>query len=91
MPIFAYVGIQNCTEGTSAITQTGKFWAGGSGTYETDGSRYVESPSITSFPVIEGGKYRFSYVLDGNTWTLERFENGKRMELEVWQRVEQPR
>lgn len=73
-----------------AITQGGRFWAGGGGTCETDGKHYVESPDITSFPLIEGGKYRFSYVLEGDTWTLERFENGKRMELEVWQRTDGP-
>jgi hypothetical protein len=73
-----------------AITQAGKFWAGGGGTCETDGSNYVESPAMTSFPLIEGGKYRFTYVLDGDTWTLERHQDGKRVELEVWQRVHGP-
>jgi hypothetical protein len=45
---------------------------------------------VTWFPLIEGGKDRFSYVLDGDTWSLERHENGKSVVLEVWQRMDRP-
>jgi hypothetical protein len=65
----------------------GKFWAGGSGTFTADGGRYVETPQIASFPVVEGGSYRFDYTLEGDTWTLERHEDGRRVEYEVWHRV----
>ena len=68
-------------------TQEGRFWAGGSGTFTADGDTYVETPRMASYPVVESGSYRFRYTLDGDRWTLERHENGKRVEREVWRRV----
>ena len=68
-------------------TQDGRFWAGGSGTFTAGADTYVETPQMASYPVVEGGNYHFSYTLEGNTWTLERFEDGKRVEREVWRRV----
>lgn len=72
-------------------TQAGRFWAGGAGTFEADGSHYVETPGMASYPLVEGGRYRFSYVLEGDRWTLERHEDGKRVEREVWRRVDAAR
>lgn len=72
-------------------TQDGRFWAGGSGTFTADDGRYVETPHMASYPIVEGGSYHFRYTLQGNTWTLERHEDGKRVEREVWQRVGEPR
>lgn len=68
-------------------TQDDRFWAGGSGTFTADAHTYVETPRMASYPVVEGGSYRFRYTLDGDTWTLERHEDGKRVEREVWRRV----
>jgi len=65
----------------------GSFWAGGSGTYADDGATYSETPLMASYPLTEGGRYDFRYTLDGDTWTLERWENGRRVEKETWQRV----
>lgn len=68
-------------------SQDGRFWAGGSGTFTADADTYVETPRMASYPVTEGGSYRFRYTLEGDTWTLERHEDGKRVEREVWRRV----
>lgn len=68
-------------------TKDGRFWAGGSGTFTTEADTYVETPRMASYPVVEGGSYRFRYTLEGDTWTLERHEDGKRVEREVWRRV----
>ncbi|MBD9468664.1 hypothetical protein [Pseudoxanthomonas sp. PXM01] len=67
--------------------QDGRFWAGGSGSFTADAETYVETPRMASYPVVDGGSYRFSYTLEGDTWTLERFEDGKRVEREVWRRA----
>ncbi len=42
---------------------------------------------MASYPVFDGDSYRFRYTLDGDTWTLERHEDSKRVEREVWRRV----
>ena len=68
--------------------QDGRFWAGGSGTFTAGDGHYVETPHMASYPIVEGGSYHFRYTLEGNTWTLERHEDGKRVEREVWQRME---
>ncbi|MBD9479577.1 hypothetical protein [Pseudoxanthomonas sp. PXM02] len=67
--------------------QDGRFWAGGSGRFTADADTYVETPEIASYPLVDGGSYRFRYTLEGDTWTLERYEDGKRVEREVWRRV----
>lgn len=67
--------------------QDGRFWAGGSGAFTADAETYVETPRTASYPVVAGGSYRFRYTLEGDIWTLERYEDGKRVEREVWRRV----
>ena len=75
--------------GSFAFTTTkdGRFWAGGAGRYVSDDSRYVETPAMASYELVEGGAYTFSYTLAGDTWTLERHEGDRRVEREVWKRV----
>lgn len=82
-------GTKVLADGYFAFTTTrdGKFWAGGSGTYEGDAARYVETPRMASYPLEDGGRYEFRYVLDGDVWTLERWQGGRRVEREVWRRV----
>lgn len=86
-------GIKVIGDGHFAFTttQAGRFWAGGAGTFTADGTQYTEAPRMASYPLAEGGQYRFSYVLEGDTWTLERHDGGKRVEREVWHRVEPAR
>jgi hypothetical protein len=67
--------------------QDGRFWAGGSGVFTADAETYVETPRTASYPVVDGGSYQFRYTLEGDMWTLERYEGGKRVEREVWRRV----
>lgn len=83
-------GTKVLADGHFAFTTTtsdGKFWAGGAGTYAGDAARYVETPLMASYPLENGGSYEFRYTLQGDVWTLERWQNGRRVEREVWQRV----
>jgi len=76
-------------DGHFAFTTTsdGKFWAGGSGTYRSDAGQYVETPLMASYPLENGGSYSFRYTLEGDVWTLERWDGERRVEREVWKRV----
>ena len=82
-------GTKLLADGRFAFTTTsdGKFWAGGSGTYRADAGRYVETPLMASYPLENGGSYEFRYTLQGDVWTLERWDGERRVEREVWQRV----
>ena len=83
-------GTKVLADGHFAFTTTtsdGKFWAGGAGTYAGDAARYVETPLMASYPLENGGSYEFRCTLQGDVWTLERWQNGRRVEREVWQRV----
>lgn len=82
-------GTKLLADGRFAFTTTsdGKFWAGGSGTYTAEGGRYVETPLMASYPLENGGSYEFRYTLQGDVWTLERWDGERRVEREVWQRV----
>ncbi|AKC85517.1 hypothetical protein [Pseudoxanthomonas suwonensis] len=82
-------GLKVIADGHFAFTSTqdGRFWAGGSGSFVADAERYVETPTMASYPLHGDGSYRFSYTLEGDTWTLERHEDGRRVEREVWRRV----
>jgi len=72
----------------SFVTMSGnKFWSSGSGTYKYTNGEYIESPLYTSYNSPKGIKYVFKYRLDGETWFSSRWENEKRVEYEVWQRV----
>jgi hypothetical protein len=72
----------------SFVTMSGdKFWSSGAGTFTYSNSEYIESPLYTSFNSPVGKKYIFKYTFDDDKWFSSRFENGKRVEYEVWQRV----
>jgi hypothetical protein len=68
-------------------TAKGAFYAAGSGEYLAKDGLYVEIPSLASVPEMVGRRYEFRYRLDGDTWTNERWQDGVRMELEVWKKV----
>lgn len=68
----------------------GRFWAAGAGTYELASDRYVERPVLASYPLPADGRFEFRYTLEGDVWTLERFEKGERVEREVWERAPSP-
>lgn len=85
-------GTKLLADGRFAFTTTsdGKFWAGGSGTYRVEEGRYVETPLMASYPLENGGSYEFRYTLQGDTWTLERWDGERRVEREVWKRAGSP-
>lgn len=72
----------------SFVTMSGdKFWSSGAGTFKSTNSEYIESPLYTSFRSPKGKKYVFKYRIDGDTWFSSRWENEKRVEHEVWRRI----
>lgn len=72
----------------SFVTMSGdKFWSSGSGTFKYTDDQYIESPLYTSFNSPKGKQYIFKYRFEGDTWFSSRWENEKRVEFEVWKRV----
>jgi len=67
-----------------------KFWASGAGTFQVDGEFYVETPRFVSYPIEPNTVYQFRFQLDGELWQNERWQDGRRVELEVWRRLSPP-
>lgn len=65
-----------------------RFWASGSGSYSFSEGRYVEELKFNSFGEKPGARFSFSADLDGEYWRNARWDNGERVEFEVWKRVE---
>ncbi len=82
-------GTKLLADGRFAFTTTraGTFWAGGSGRWQAEAGQYVETPLMASYPLENGGTYTFRYTLEGDVWTLERWEGRRRVEREVWKRA----
>lgn len=66
----------------------GKFWASGAGQYTYSDQEYTEIPRLTSFEIPATSRYQFTYEIDGNLWKNSRYENGKRVEFELWKKIE---
>lgn len=64
------------------------FWASGSGTYSFSEGRYVEELKFNSFGEKPGAQFSFSAELDGEYWRNARWDDGERVEFEVWKRVD---
>ncbi len=72
----------------SFITSSkGSFYAAGGGEYIVENDTYAEIPSQASHSVMLGQRYQFQYQLDGDTWMNSRWQDGVRVEFEVWKRV----
>jgi hypothetical protein len=72
----------------SFVSMSGsKFWSSGVGEYRFTENEYIESPIHTSYGVTSGKEYIFSYKIEQNIWINSRWENGKRVEYEVWKRL----
>lgn len=72
----------------SFVTMTGdKFWSSGAGLFEFDDNEYRETPTLNSFSSPKDKQYVFQYKIVDNKWYNSRYENGKRVEFEVWQRL----
>ncbi|AQQ68852.1 hypothetical protein Mag101_15340 [Microbulbifer agarilyticus] len=66
----------------------GDFWASGTGTYELADGKYTETLRYNSFGQATGAQFAFTTRIEDSLWYNERWEDGKRVEYEVWQRVE---
>ena len=66
----------------------GDFWASGTGTYKLSGGKYIETLRYNSFGEETGAVFSFRTKIEESTWYNERWEDGKRVEYEIWQRVE---
>jgi len=66
----------------------GKFWAAGTGSYTYNKANYNETPKYASYPLEDGGTYTFSYEIKEDYWHNSRWRDGKRIEYEIWQRIE---
>ncbi len=65
----------------------GAFYAAGGGDYTAADGTYAEVPALASHPDLTGRRFEFQFRLEGDTWTNTRWENGVRVEMEVWKRV----
>jgi hypothetical protein len=65
----------------------GKFYAAAAGTINIQQQAYSETPQFASYAPMIGETYRFTFRLDGDLWHNERFEDGKLVERETWQRL----
>lgn len=64
------------------------FWASGTGSYEFEDGKYVEKLQLNSFGEKPGAIFAFDARVEGEYWYNTRWEDGKRVEYEVWQKVE---
>lgn len=66
----------------------GKFWASGSGTYQLSNGKYKEVLNYNSFGESPGAEFIFTTKVDGEYWFNSRWNGDKRVEYEVWRRIE---
>ncbi|MBB5190109.1 hypothetical protein HNQ50_000819 [Silvimonas terrae] len=72
---------------TFVTHKNGAYWSAGSGRFILDKDVYTESPDMGSYPLAALRDYVFQARLEGDQWHNARFENGERVEYEVWQRI----
>lgn len=73
----------------SFISMSGeKFWAAGAGNYQFDQKTYTETPIHTSYALAQGSQYAFQYQMVGEFWHNSRWKDGKRVEYEIWRKLE---
>ncbi|WP_051234933.1 hypothetical protein [Marinimicrobium agarilyticum] len=66
----------------------GEFWAAGSGTYKVENGKYTEILSYNSFGQSHGSEFVFDTRVEKDFWYNSRWDGEKRVEYEVWRRVE---
>ena len=69
-------------------TARGTFYAAGAGDYVTENGHYIEIPALASHPEMVGNRYDFEFQVEGDTWENSRWQNGVRVEHEIWRRVQ---
>lgn len=72
----------------SFVSMSGdKFWSSGAGSYRFTEKKYIESPIYTSYGATLGKEYVFTYTIENNIWYNSRWDEGKRVEYEVWRKL----
>lgn len=72
----------------SFVSMSGnKFWSSGAGSYRFTESEYIESPIHTSYGVTLGKEYAFTYKVENDIWYNSRWNKGKRVEFEIWNKL----
>lgn len=68
------------------------FWAAGTGTYALVDGRYTETLQLNSFGQKAGSTFEFDTTMETSDetilWYNARWQNGKRVEFEVWRKVQ---
>lgn len=67
--------------------KNGGFYASASGPYTRDEQHYREHPELASYTPMVGQTYEFEYQIVGDLWHNRRFEGGRQVEYEIWQRI----
>jgi len=76
-------------ENYSFISKSGeKFWAAGAGSYQFDEKTYTETPIHTSYHIAPDSQYTFQYKIIGEHWQNSRWKAGKRVEYEIWRKID---
>lgn len=65
-----------------------QFWASGTGTYKVSDGKYTETLQYNSFGEKVGAEFTFEFKREGDFWYGSRWKDGKRVEYEVWQKIE---
>ncbi|ALS98053.1 hypothetical protein [Lacimicrobium alkaliphilum] len=65
-----------------------EFWASGTGKYDFKQGKYTEKLHYNSFGAEPGSEFSFDSKLEGEYWYNSRWDGDKRVEYEVWQRIE---
>ena len=64
------------------------FWASGTGTYQLEHGKYTETIKLNSFGQPEGKEFNFDAKFENGHWYNTRWKDGKKVEFEVWRRIE---
>jgi hypothetical protein len=68
-------------------TAAGAFYAAAAGRYTAENGCYVEMPDLASHADMPGKTFAFQYRLEGDTWENSRWQEGMRVEHELWKRL----
>ncbi|WP_105102316.1 hypothetical protein [Microbulbifer pacificus] len=65
-----------------------RFWASGAGTYEMANGKYTEKLQHNSFGEKPGTTFTFDTKVEENYWYNTRWKGEKRVEYEVWRKID---
>ena len=70
-------------------TKGDQFWASATGRFEFKDGRYTETLLLNSFAEKVGAQFSFQAKVEGDYWYNSRWQDGKRVEYEVWKRMDE--